>query len=49
MDKVYGMDRKEKTAYNIFMRKPNGKETFRKLRSRWNNNIKIDLRLNGMV
>jgi hypothetical protein len=40
---------KKRNAYRILVGKPEGKRPLRRARRRWVDNIKIDLRQDGMV
>jgi hypothetical protein len=37
-----------RNAYKISVRKPEGKNSFRRLRHRWEDNIKMDLKKEGV-
>jgi hypothetical protein len=40
--------RLKKNVYRIFVGKPEGKRPLERLRCRWENNIKMDLRWDGL-
>jgi hypothetical protein len=49
MSRVWGTNWGERNAYRIFAGKPEGKRPLGRLRRRWVDNIKMDLRYDVMV
>jgi hypothetical protein len=48
MGRAYSMNGEKRNAYRILVGNPEGKRTLGRPRRRWVDNIKMDLRLDGM-